>query len=176
LDADVAGEVLDCLMASVTAREKAMIRVRSITGLAAALTMLSAIYAFPGRAQDAPPSLPSASVNIHQVQIAFIGSGTAGGGTLYYRGRAYPFKLGGLGIGGFGVSRLDASGNVYNMRSPQDINGVYAQVRSGWAIGEQGRGRMWLKNSNGVYLKLHARRQGLALSLGADGMVLQLGS
>ena len=109
-----------------------MIRVRSITGLAAALTMLSAIYAFPGRAQDAPPSLPSASVNIHQVQIAFIGSGTAGGGTLYYRGRAYPFKLGGLGIGGFGVSRLDASGNVFNLRNPQDINGVYAQVRSGW--------------------------------------------
>jgi len=153
-----------------------VIRVRLITGLAAALTILCAIYAFPADAQDAPPSLPSASVTIRQVQIAFIGSGTAGGGTLYYRGRAYPFKLGGLGIGGIGVSRLDATGNVYNMRSPQDINGVYAQVRSGWAIGEQGRGRMWLRNSNGVYLKLHARRQGLALSLGADGMVIQLGS
>jgi len=153
-----------------------MMRVRSITGLAAALTILWAVYAFPVNAQDAPPSLPSASVNIRQVQIAFIGSGTAGGGTLYYRGQAYPFKLGGLGIGGFGVSRLDATGNVYNMRRLQDLNGVYAQVRSGWAIGEQGRGRMWLKNPNGVYLKLHARRQGLALSLGADGMVIQLGS
>jgi hypothetical protein len=147
-----------------------------ITGLAALLTMLCAVYAFPANAQDAPPSQPSASVNIRQVQIAFIGSGTAGGGTLYYRGRTYPFKLGGLGIGGIGVSRLDATGNVYNMRSLQDINGVYAQIRSGWAIGEQGRGRMWLRNSNGVYLKLHARRQGLALSLGADGMVIQLGS
>src|ERR1700693_2747825 len=35
---------------------------------------------------------------------------------------------------------------------------------------------MWLKNPNGVYLKLHARRPGLAMSLGADGMVIQLGS
>jgi hypothetical protein len=156
-----------------------VIHVRSrhrITSVAASMALLCTIYALPANAQDAPPSLPSASVNIHQVQIAFIGSGTAGGGTLYYRGRAYPFKLGGLGIGGFGVSRLDATGSVYNMRSPQDINGVYAQVRSGWAIGEQGRGRMWLQNPNGVYLKLHARRQGLALSLGADGMVIQLGS
>src|SRR5580698_650042 len=102
-------------------QEKPVIRVRSIMGLAAALTMLCAIYAFPADAQDAPPSLPSASVNIHQVQIAFIGSGTAGGGTLYYRGRAYPFKLGGLGIGGFGVSRLEATGTVYNMRSLEDI-------------------------------------------------------
>jgi hypothetical protein len=115
-------------------------------------------------------------VAISQVQVAFIGSGAVGGGTLYYRGRAYPFKLGGLGIGGFGVSRLEASGNVYNMRNLQDINGVYGQVRSGWAIGEQGRGKMWLRNANGVYLKLQARRQGLALSLGADGMVIQLGS
>jgi len=80
------------------------------------------------------------------------------------------------GIGGIGVSRLDASGAVYNMRNLQDINGVYGQARSGWAIGDQGRGRMWLQNANGVYLKLQARRQGLALSLGADGMVIELGS
>src|SRR6266852_1428309 len=160
-------------------RERVVMRTRSgyrSVRLGAALTMLWAICAFPAFAQDSPPSRPSGSVTIHQVQVAFIGSGTVGGGTLYYRGRAYPFKLGGLGIGGFGVSRLDASGNVYNMRSLQDINGVYGQVRSGWAIGDQGRGKMWLQNANGVYLKLQARRQGLALSLGADGMVIQLGS
>jgi hypothetical protein len=141
-----------------------------------ALAMLCAIWAFPASAQDSQPSQPSASVTIRQVQVAFIGSGAVGGGMLYYRGRSYPFKLGGLGIGGFGISRLEASGTVYNMRSLQDINGVYAQVRSGWAIGDQGRGRMWLQNPNGVYLKLQARRQGLALSLGADGMVIRLGS
>jgi hypothetical protein len=148
---------------------------RSIRLFAASMA-LCAIGAFSAGAQNAPPSRPSASVTIHQVQVAFIGSGAIGGGTLYYRGRAYPFKLGGLGIGGIGVSRLDASGAVYNMRNLQDINGVYGQARSGWAIGDQGRGRMWLQNANGVYLKLQARRQGLALSLGADGMVIELGS
>jgi hypothetical protein len=150
---------------------------RSAYGLmAVALSLLCAIVAPPVSAQDSPPSRPSASVTIHQVQVAFIGSGAAGGGTLNYRGRAYPFKLGGLGIGGFGVSRLDASGTVYNMRSLQDLNGVYGQVRHGWALGDQGHGQMWLENANGVYLKLQARRRGLALSLGADGMVIQLGS
>jgi hypothetical protein len=142
----------------------------------AALALLSAICASPAHAQNAPPARPSGSITISQVQVAFIGSGAVGGGTLNYRGRAYPFKLGGLGIGGVGVSRLEASGTVYNLRSPQDINGVYAQVRSGWAIGDQGSGKMWLQNANGVYLRLQARRQGLALSLGADGMVIQLGS
>jgi hypothetical protein len=35
---------------------------------------------------------------------------------------------------------------------------------------------MWLQNINGVYLRLHAQRKGLSLSLGADGMVIRLGS
>jgi hypothetical protein len=43
-------------------------------------------------------------------------------------------------------------------------------------VGEQGKGDMWLQNANGVYLHLKARREGLALSLGADGMVVRLGT
>jgi hypothetical protein len=39
----------------------------------------------------------------------------------------------------------------------------------------QGKGEMWLQNGNGVYLRLKARREGLALSLGADGMIVRLG-
>ena len=42
-------------------------------------------------------------------------------------------------------------------------------------VGEQGKGEMWLQNGNGVYLRLKARREGLALSLGADGMIVRLG-
>ncbi len=95
---------------------------------------------------------------------------------MYFRGRSYPFKLGGLGIGGIGISRLDAAGGVYNLHRLEDFNGVYGQARTGWAVGEQGKGQMWLQNSNGVYLHLRAKRQGLSLSLGADGMVVRLGS
>jgi hypothetical protein len=121
-------------------------------------------------------SRPSGTVSIHQVQVAFIGSGTSGGGTLRFGGRNYSFKLGGLGIGGIGVSRIDASGTVYNLNRLQDFNGVYGQARTGWTVGQSGKGEMWLQNSNGVYLQLHAQRKGLSLSLGADGMVIQLGS
>jgi hypothetical protein len=145
-------------------------------GLVAGLLVLSCILSAGAYAQSAPPPKPSGSVNIHQVQVAFIGSGAVGGGTLHYRGRSYSFKLGGLGIGGIGVSTLDATGSVYNLRRLQDFEGVYGQARIGWAAGEQGKGDMWLQNANGVYLRLKARRQGLALSLGADGMVVRLGA
>jgi hypothetical protein len=117
----------------------------------------------------------SATVTIHQVQVAFIGSGSGGGGTLRFQGRSYPFKLGGLGIGGIGVSRLDATGTVYNLTRLEDFNGVYGQARTGWAAGKSGKGEMWLENPNGVYLRLRAQRKGLALSIGADGLAVHLG-
>src|SRR6516225_6954477 len=77
-------------------------------------------------AQEAPPK-PSGTVTISQVQVAFIGSGSGGGGTLHFQGRNYPFKLGGLGIGGIGVSHLDATGTVYDLRQIEDFEGVYGQ-------------------------------------------------
>ena len=148
------------------------LRRRWITALAAGM-MLSLMSSTIVLGQN---SKPSGTVSIHQVQVAFIGSGTSGGGTLRFGGKNYSFKLGGLGIGGIGVSRIDASGTVYNLNRLQDFNGVYGQARTGWAAGESGKGEMWLQNTNGVYLRLHAQRKGLSLSLGADGMVIQLGS
>src|SRR5271166_3660908 len=142
-------------------------------GLAVGLTILGAAPSVTALAQSKPPGSPSGSVQIHQTQVAFIGSGAVGGGTLNYRGRAYPFSVGGLGIGGIGVSRLDASGSVFNLRRLEDFDGIYGQVRSGWALGDQGKGQMWLQNANGVYLRLKAVRRGLMLSLGADGVLIR---
>ena len=117
---------------------------------------------------------PSGTVTIHQVQVAFIGSGSGGSGILRFQGRNYPFTLGGLGIGGIGISRLDATGTVYNLTRLEDFNGVYGQARTGWAAGKSGKGEMWVENPNGVYIRLHAQRKGLALSIGADGMLIHL--
>ena len=36
----------------------------------------------------------------------------------------------------------------------------------------QGEGSVWLRNSNGVTMKLNTRRQGLQLALGADGILI----
>jgi hypothetical protein len=117
----------------------------SARSCAVGLIVLCSTLSAGALAQSAPPPKPSGSVSIHQVQVAFIGSGAVGGGTLYYGGRGYPFKLGGLGIGGFGISTLDAVGSVYNLRRLQDFEGVYGQARTGWAVGGQGKGQMWLQ-------------------------------
>ncbi len=114
----------------------------------------------------------SGSLQIQQVQLAFIGSGNLGGGTLQYGGQSYPFAVGGLGIGGFGISKITANGDVYNLTDPRYFPGAYVQLRYGIAVGDLSGGELWLKNSNGVVLRLKAERQGLAVSLGGDAVYI----
>lgn len=114
----------------------------------------------------------SGTVKIEQVQIAFIGSGNLGGGHLTVNGRSYEFTIGGLGIGGFGVSKMTAVGEVYNLNDVADFAGAYLQARYGLAVGSTGTGELWLENTNGVVLHLDTKREGLALSLGADAVVI----
>jgi hypothetical protein len=116
----------------------------------------------------------SGTVRIEQVQIAFIGSGNLGGGTLKFGGQSHRFTIGGLGIGGIGISRMVATGNVYNLRDLAHFPGSYVQGRFGAVIGDVSTGKLWLRNSNGVVLELMADRQGLALSLGGDAVFINL--
>ena len=47
---------------------------------------------------------PDGTVDMNQVQVAYIGNAGGGSGTLYYQGSSYPFTVGGLGVGGIGAS------------------------------------------------------------------------
>jgi len=117
---------------------------------------------------------PSGTVNLQIVQASFIGSASKGGGVLHFQGRDYKFTTRGGGIGGFGLSKFEAAGAVYNLKSVADFDGPYVQLRTGLAVGEQGKGKMWLGNPHGVSMSLSGRRKGLAVSLGADALVVSL--
>jgi hypothetical protein len=116
----------------------------------------------------------SGTVTIEQYQVAFIGSGNLGGGKLTFEGKEYGFTIGGLGIGGFGVSKINAQGTVYNLKQLSDFEGVYGQARTGYAAADTGGGTLWMENTKGVYMKLATTREGLALSLGGDGVYIDL--
>jgi hypothetical protein len=116
----------------------------------------------------------SGTVNIQQVQIAWIGSANLGGGKLQANGQTYNFSIGGLGIGGFGVSEITATGEVYNMTDVAYFPGAYVEGRWGFALGDMSKGELWIRNDNGVYLHLKAQREGLALSLGGDAIYINM--
>lgn len=116
----------------------------------------------------------SGTIEIEQVQIAFIGSGNLGGGVLNFQGQKYPFTLGGLGVGGFGISTMTAKGEVYNLADVADFEGAYGQARYGVVVGELDSGELWLENTSGVYIHLKTERVGIALSLGVDAVYIDL--
>ena len=114
------------------------------------------------------------TVDMKEVQAAYIGSGAAGNGTLTFQGKDYPFKVGGVGIGGIGLSTVDATGDVYNLRDLAQFPGTYGQARYGFAIGKSSAGDLWMQNEAGVILHLKAKRTGLILSLGGDAVVITM--
>ena len=142
------------------------------TAAIVSLLMALLLVGTPAAAQPKQLGAATGTVKIDQLSVAFIGSGAVGGGTLRFGGRSYGITVGGLGIGGVGASRLKATGTVYGLRNVDDFAGPYVQIREGWAIGDQGKGRLWLRNSKGVTMRLATQRRGLQLSLGADGVII----
>ena len=116
----------------------------------------------------------SGTLTIDQLQVAWMISGNIGGGKLRYNGRVYNFTIGGLGIGGFGASRIRATGKVYGLTRVEDFSGGYFQARYGIVVADKSAGELWLENAAGVVLQLKAKRTGLALSLGADAIYVNL--
>jgi hypothetical protein len=116
----------------------------------------------------------SGTVEIDQTQFAMILSGAFGGGTLHYRGQSYGFTIGGLGIGGFGIATLHATGEVYDLHDVADFGGVYGQAGASYALGQQSAGTLWLENRKGVHLHLKAEREGIILSIGGDGVIIKM--
>ena len=131
------------------------------------------LLAMPATAEE-KTFTPTGSVQISQTQIAFMGSANLGGGKLNFGGKSYPFTIGGLGIGGFGFSKIEAAGTVYNLKSLDQFSGAYAQGRYGLAVGDRSTGELWLTNVEGVAMSLKAKREGLALSLGGDAIYIDL--
>ena len=152
--------------ADMQGHSRGTLRYVLIATLIAALAM-----AGPSAAEDLKKS---GTVRIEQVQVAFIGSGNLGGGTLQYGGKSYKFTIGGLGIGGIGISKITATGAVYNLDKLEHFPGAYVQGRIGFAVGETSAGKLWLKNSHNVVLELKADREGLMLALGGDAIYIDL--
>ena len=117
---------------------------------------------------------PDGTIEMHEVQAAYLASGSGGAGVLSFRGVEYPFDVGGAGVGGIGLSTIEATGEVYNLRDLGQFPGTYGQARYGFAIGTASAGDLWLQNEAGVIMHLKAKRTGLMLSLGGDAVVISM--
>ena len=145
----------------------------SIRKILSFLILGLAIFSFGASAADAPKK-PSGTVTINETQFALIIGGSTGGGVLTYQGKQYPFKLSGMSLGAnVGVSKLSASGEVYDLSDISKFSGTFTKLESSITLGG-GVGGTVLRNENGVIMRLTSTSQGLQLNLSASGVTVKL--
>lgn len=116
---------------------------------------------------------PDGTVHLSQGTVA-VGIGYSwGSGTLEYRGQSYRVKIKGLSIGQAGVSKVEASGNVFNLAKLEDFSGNYTAAGVEATVAG-GLGATALRNQNGVVIYLTTTTRGLNFKLATEGVQITL--
>jgi hypothetical protein len=78
-------------------------------------------------------------------------------------------KVEGISVAEVGVTRAEASGNVYNLKTVEDLNGVYAAAGAEGTAGK-GAGVSSLRNDKGVVINLKSETKGANIKIAASGL------
>lgn len=117
--------------------------------------------------------MASGTITIDETQVMLLVGGSFGGGTLSFQGESHKFKVKGLKIGGIGMHKVELTGDVYKLNDIKDFSGTYFVAEAGLTV-VKGVGGFWLKNNNGVTLHLTSKAEGLALSVGVEGLYIEM--
>ncbi len=139
--------------------------------LAAGIALIS-VPAFA--AKDPGASGPVAGHVTITAKAADIGVGyTWGNGVLRYKGHDYHFNVKGVDIAAVGFSTIVGHGRVYNLKHLHDFDGTYGAADGEATLGN-GIGGRYLKNGNGVELRIDDVTKGARLSGAGQGIELTL--
>ena len=133
-----------------------------------ALAAFVAVLAAPMLAED---KAADATIRLEEGSVAAGIGWTWGHGTLSYQGKTYRVKVEGASVAEVGVTKAVASGNVYNLKSLGDFDGVFAAAGAEGTAGK-GAGVSSLRNGKGVVINLKSETQGANIKLAASGLKL----
>ena len=134
-----------------------------------------ALFSVPALAARDPgaPGPVNGHVTI-TAKAADLGVGfTWGDGVLRYKGHDYHFKVKGVDVAAVGFSTVVGHGRVYNLKHLHDFDGTYGAANGEATLGN-GVGGRYLKNGNGVELRIDDVTKGARLSGGGQGIELTL--
>ena len=134
--------------------------------------MIAALTVSPLAAKQKPLP-PVGEITFEASSLGVGATFTWGRGWLHFRGKSYPIKIEGLGIVGLGFTKVKAIGKVYNLQTPMDITGTYAQAGVGIAVVGGVKGLL-AKNERGVVIDLTAEQKGVSFNLGGGGFTITM--
>ena len=154
----------------LTRRRGLMSNVQTISRLALFFLVMTVATAAVAAEKAATPS---GKVTIQSTAIAAGVGVTWGDGKLSFKGKDYPFSIDGLTLVDWGISRVNATGDVYNLDDVAKFGGTYVAAEAGLTL-VGGVGGMVLRNQNGVVLHVRSTSQGARLQLGTSGLTIKL--
>src|SRR5262245_2029391 len=87
--------------------------------------------ALTGSVRPRAPKKPAGPVTLTEGSVA-VGIGWSWGkGVLTYKGKTYPFKVEGLSVGELGITKAQATGNVFTLKNLEDFSGIYRAAGAG---------------------------------------------
>jgi hypothetical protein len=122
-----------------------------------------------------PSRAETGTVRVIFTKGGFIVGVGSGNGVLTFKGRHYPFRVGGMSVGfTIGASTTNLHGQALNMRSPTDIQGSYSVIGAGGALAAGAGGVQLQNNQTGVVLQLAGGKVGVELSAAVGGVTITL--
>lgn len=136
-------------------------RARAVIAAAA----LAGLLATPVMAQEA-------RIRFHGGSVAFIAGVNWGDGSVTYKGKSYPIKVGGLNVGAVGATKYSGSGEVFHLRHLHDLEGTYSALDASATAGGGG-GDLQMHNDKGVEIHMRSSSAGLKLSFAPSGVSIK---
>ena len=144
-------------------------KIRWVTPIRWVTLLLALSVAMTVGAQDKP----SGTVRIESKSIA-VGVGVSwGDGKLTYQGKDYVFSVSGLSVVDVGISKVTATGEVFNLKKVEDFSGNYVAAAAGATVAA-GAGAIAMQNQNGVVMQVTGTAKGLQFTLAPKGVEVKL--
>jgi hypothetical protein len=124
------------------------------------------------KAEDGP-IYPIGEITLEATQVAAGVGYSWGDGVMKFQGKEYPFKVQGLNVAAVGFSKINAVGDVYNLKTAADLAGKYVAVSAGLSLAK-GVAGLSMRNDKGVVINLRSAQQGVQLNLGVDGFSISM--
>jgi hypothetical protein len=142
-----------------------MSKLRTVSRLALFLL----VAAFATTAISGEARKPSGRVTMESKSVA-AGIGVSwGDGKLTFKGKEYPFTIDGLSVVDWGISRVSAVGDVYNLTDVSKFAGTFLAAEAGFTLAG-GAGGITMRNAEGVIINLRSTSRGASLTLGPAGL------
>ena len=131
------------------------------------------VAAFATTAISGEARKPSGRVTMESKSVA-AGIGVSwGDGKLTFKGKDYPFTIDGLSVVDWGISRVSATGDVYNLTDVSKFAGTFVAAEAGFTLAG-GAGGITMRNSEGVIINLRSTSRGASLTLGPAGLSITM--